>query len=274
MSIRTFFRIYSLPFLIILGGLAIYGVAVIVMDKENLIISHSSEHYSQHQNKPLTEDTQVFTNIATNEGTEQLGTDIVTSPTEIEVSTLLETNEPQIDSTQIASNEINQTQTAQNETNEAIQGEQVEASTTPQESTYQVAQTQQTYYVKHRANIRKAPSLDAAVIVGALEGETLEVLEKGEEWTKIRNSYGVEGYIASRLINKVETQVQEGEAYIVLVDNLNVRIEPSKSAAVIAHLRRNERIFVVETQGEWAKITRPNGKYAYISAQFITKASR
>ena len=271
MSIRTFFRIYSLPFLIILGGLAIYGVAVIVMDKENLIISHSSEHYSQQiPNEPFIEDTQVLTNTAANEGTEQLDTDIVTTPTEIEVSTLLETNEPQID--------LDSIQTAQNEPTQT-QIQSTETDTTSQEPIQQAAQTQQVYYMvrhlaeKNTANIRKAPSLNAAVIVGAVEGEILEVLERGEEWAKVRNRYGTEGYIASRIIDKVESQAQEGEAYIVSADNLNVRIAPSKNAKVIAHLKYNERVSVLEIQGEWAKIMYFRGKYAYISAQFITKAS-
>lgn len=133
------------------------------------------------------------------------------------------------------------------------------------------AQTHNVYYAKYRLNIRQTPSMQSSIISRAGAGEALEVLEVQDEWSKVRSRFGVEGYVASYLLEKAQSV---GEAYIVKSNALNVRLSADAQSAVIGRLSYNMRVFVLETQGEWGKIQLPNKQYGYISLNYLTKESQ
>ncbi|WP_300446624.1 SH3 domain-containing protein [Helicobacter mastomyrinus] len=238
MNTRTFFKIYSFPFLIVLIGLAIYASIIIFMDQGNLILSrpnHSHElttlehiaHLDKSDDKKNTNPNNVSlpaTTIDNNHNTENVeDKGIASQPTPIE-------------------NPIS-----------------------PPKQSHQDS----IYYAQYRINIRNMPSSEGMVISRASVGEALEVLDWQEQWSKVRKQSGVEGYVASRLLTKQENL--EGKVYIVSSTTLNVRLKPDTQAAIIGRLKYHTRIAVLETQGEWAKIQLPNKQYGYISTNFIAK---
>ena len=274
MSLRDFFKVYLFPFLIVLSGLVVYAFIVIFMDKDNLVLSqdnlqklqwHTDAHTAQNGNmgdvnegasKPI--DTNTIAAIETNE------TNTHIDAAETPLGT---------DTTQVA--EVDIPQMPQVETIQPIPAPEVEQQP-------QLEPVQEVYYAKHRANIRNAPSSESVVIAGVAKGEMLELLSNQGEWSKIRRQNGAEGYIASRLIDKGSANTQtthtsnenaaHKELYVVLVDSLNVRAEPDRRSDVVGKLNHNERVYVIDIQGEWAKISLANGRYAYTALRFITKA--
>ena len=134
------------------------------------------------------------------------------------------------------------------------------------------ASSQKYGYAKYRINIRQTPSSESAIISRAAVGETLEILSDEQDgWSKVKSRFGVEGYVASRLLAQ-NLDSQNGEPYIVVANTLNVRLKADSQGAVIGRLSHNMRVYVLETQGEWAKIQLPNKQYGYISLHHISKS--
>lgn len=127
-------------------------------------------------------------------------------------------------------------------------------------------------YAKHRINIRKAPSSEAGIISRAVVGEALELLGIEGDWSRVKNSYGVEGYVSSRLLAPKPKQ-SDGEPYVVLPTALNVRLKADSESAIIGRLSHNMRIGVIETHGGWGKVQLPNKQYGYVSLEHLKKLS-
>ena len=134
------------------------------------------------------------------------------------------------------------------------------------------ASSQKYGYAKYRINIRQTPSSESAIISRAAVGETLEILSDEQDgWSKVKSRFGVEGYVASRLLAQ-NLDSQNGEPYVVVANALNVRSKADSQGAVIGRLSHNMRVYVLETQGDWAKIQLPNKQYGYISLNHISKS--
>lgn len=273
MNLRAFLKVYSFPVLIVLIGLIIYGGMIIFMDKEHLILSRLEHSYHSSESLGQTE--------TSNEESKNSSMRIPQANLDSEDNLTLAPT----------SNEENLTNIAQADNDEAQTYNVLDSNTSKDspsiisveqlpENNVEKTQVDSTrYYVKHRANIRKLPSLESPVIASVSEKEVLELLEAQGEWSKIKTHQGINGYIASRLISKVEAnlqdsqflQAQNGESYIVLVDALNVRSAPDKYSNVVGRLNHNQHISVLEIQGEWAKIRLSHQGYGYVALQFIAK---
>jgi uncharacterized protein YgiM (DUF1202 family)/peptidoglycan/xylan/chitin deacetylase (PgdA/CDA1 family) len=69
-----------------------------------------------------------------------------------------------------------------------------------------------------------------------------------------------------------ESATQATNVFRVTNPTLNVRAQPSVGAALVAKLKGGDSVTVVEiTNGEWAKITTPDGKEGYASVQYLSK---
>lgn len=284
MNTRKFFKLYSLPFLIVLLGIGVYAGVIMLMEQKNLIISKRNHaHHTQiAKGDSIKEDpigdsksTQDSMQIAQNTHSSQENSkeesggiesnkdstqDIESSqnPTELIGSTLPST---EIESpSQIAEPKELDSQ--------AVIVDNSSTSTSPSQ-----ALSQKYGYAKYRINIRQSPSSESAIISRAAVGEALEILSDEQDgWSKVRSRFGVEGYVASRLLTQ-NLDSQNGEAYIVVANALNVRAKADSQGAVIGRLNHNMRVYVLETQGEWAKIQLPNKQYGYISLNHISKSA-
>ncbi|BAM33464.1 SH3 domain-containing protein [Helicobacter cinaedi] len=271
MDTRKFFKLYSLPFLIVALGIGVYVAVIMLMDQKNLIISKRSPNGSHIvKNDPLNAP-QESVQIAQNEPNKEV--DSTMEP-------LIEDPAPALPTTEIES--APQVVESQETNPQAVVDTQ--ATTPPeQELPSQVpssqlppsqASSQKYGYAKYRINIRQTPSSESAIISRVAVGEALEILSDEQDgWSKVKSRFGVEGYVASRLLTQ-NLGLQNGEPYVVVANALNVRSKADSQGAVIGRLSHNMRIYVLETQGEWAKIQLPNKQYGYISLNHISKSVR
>ncbi len=353
MNTRTFFKLYSLPFLIIVLGVGLYVAVVMLMDKKNLIISKRPQTHTSHiagadsqltsqgviQVAQSTESSKENSNEGKSDEGKQVEADslphktspqetqdrVATTPSSVESPSQAtspnpaakqDSNNTQDSNTQDSGNgmdiaqnatipstpsnlvdtkpntapavsiqdskqkygyakyRINIRQAPNSESaiiSRAAVGEALEILSDGQDGWSQ--DSKQKYgYAKYRINIRQAPNSESAIISRAAVGEALEILSDGQDgWSKVKSRFGVEGYVASRLLTQNLTS-QDGEPYIVVANALNVRSKADSQGAVIGRLSHNMRIYVLETQGEWAKIQLPNKQYGYISLNHISKS--
>ena len=267
MDTRKFFKLYSLPFLIVALGIGVYVAVIMLMDQKNLIISKRSPSGSHIvKNDPLNAP-QEPVQIAQNEPSKEV--DSTMEP-------LIEDPTPALPTTEIESTpQVVEPQ----ETNPQAVVDNTQATTPPeQELPSQLppsqASSQKYGYAKYRINIRQTPSSESAIISRAAVGETLEILSDEQDgWSKVKSRFGVEGYVASRLLAQ-NLDSQNGEPYVVVANALNVRSKADSQGAVIGRLSHNMRVYVLETQGDWAKIQLPNKQYGYISLNHISKSAQ
>lgn len=275
MNLRAFLKVYSFPVLIVFIGLIIYGGMITFMDKEHLILSRSEHSYHSSESLGQTEtsnEENKNSSMHTPQATLDSEDNLTLAPTSNEENL---TNIAQAGNDETQTHNVLDSNTSQ-DTLSIISVEQL-----PENNVEKTQVDSTHYYVKHRANIRKLPSLESPVIASVSEKEVLELLEAQGEWSRIKTHQGIYGYIASRLISKAEVipnlqdsqflQAQNGESYIVLVDALNVRSAPDKSSNIVGRFNRNQHISVLEVQGEWAKIQVSHQKYGYIALRFIAK---
>lgn len=274
LNIRTFFKIYSLPFFIVVCALAIYGALIMFMEQKNLIISRPDaqdiatlEHIahlntkSKLDNPPALEES--LRELPDNTQTlppqnEQNSGENDKENKDIQSQIPLETNLPH--GVKDIDDNPNPPLANIEPTSEVI--EPIIAPAKELKAIYA--------YAKYHINIRKTPSAQAQILARANTGEVLEVLDWQSEWSKIKNHAGIEGYVASHLIDKAEDG-DKGEIYVVLSNALNVRTKPDKQAPLLTRLAYNARVIVLQIQDEWAKILLPNKEYGYISIHFIAK---
>lgn len=242
-----------------------YVAVIMLMDQKNLIISKRSPNGSHIvKNDPLNAP-QEPVQIAQNEPSKEV--DSTMEP-------LIEDPAPALPTTEIESTpQVVEPQ----ETNPQAVVDNTQATTPleqelPSQLPPSQASSQKYGYAKYRINIRQTPSSESAIISRAAVGEALEILSDEQDgWSKVKSRFGVEGYVASRLLAQ-NLDSQNGEPYVVVANALNVRSKADSQGAVIGRLSHNMRIYVLETQGEWAKIQLPNKQYGYISLNHISKS--
>jgi SH3-like domain-containing protein len=105
----------------------------------------------------------------------------------------------------------------------------------------------------NKVNVRKGPSSDHAVAwVFQRKGLPVEVIAEFENWRKIRDSEGQEGWILQQMLS--------GRRFAMAQDwnkqrNLALRVDASGTAGVIAVLRPGVLTQVESCTGEWCYVT-------------------
>lgn len=123
-------------------------------------------------------------------------------------------------------------------------------------------------------NLREGPGLSYPVLLSLKKDESLTTLKKSGDWIQVQVN-GETGWVAAWLTKTVSNKATQTETQsktvISQVDFLNIRVEPSLSANVVAQLSvGNEARFIKETE-EWIQIDYQNKtgwvhkKYASIS---------
>lgn len=234
MNARTLFKLYSLPLLIVFLGLCVYAGIVIFVKKQELFLAKNesvsipSDHKVALSPKPLPiEQTPIIDSVPKPQ--EQSPT----PPLPISPESEVKPEAPVIETPAVETKE----------------------------------EQKKYLYAKYRINVRQAPTSESRVVTRANAGEALEALDIQEQWSKVRNRLGVEGYVASYLLQ----EESGGNLYRVLPSSLNVRLKASAQSAVIGQLSHNTRVAVLNLSNDWAKIKLPNGQLGYISAQHIAK---
>ncbi|MEW9080783.1 C40 family peptidase [Terrisporobacter glycolicus] len=127
-------------------------------------------------------------------------------------------------------------------------------------------------------NIRNGPSTSYTIITQVKLGNKLQILGKKDGWYKVKLSNGTTGYGSSQYININENNASsdnsinmEGKKGQIKVNgSLNVRKGPSTDYAVVAKLRNNEIVNLLEKSNGWYKVKLSNGIIGWTSGDYIS----
>ena len=125
-------------------------------------------------------------------------------------------------------------------------------------------------------NIRAAADIEGDVVGCLYKGATGEVVEAGEEWTKIKSGK-VTGYVANDLIltdDAASEKAQEYQGYraVVKEDKVCVR-ESSSEDADLLYLAAKDESFIVnkeESGANWYCVRLAEGTYGYVTKDLVT----
>ena len=121
-------------------------------------------------------------------------------------------------------------------------------------------------------NIRKKKSLNAEIVGKLKKGNIVTVLEKGEQWSKIKSGNAI-GYVYNQYLkfgNQVETFAKNNNikrVAQVTVETLRVREKPSTKADIVTLISEGQKYKVKNTLDGWAKVV-VDGKTGYISTDY------
>ena len=118
-------------------------------------------------------------------------------------------------------------------------------------------------------NVRTGPGLTYPVTGSMKQGERAEVLSTSGDWHEIRFGTGT-GWIASWLVISENAKEASAMTAVSKVNALNIRTEPSLSAAVIGQMNAGETAVLTGRQGEWASIAK-NGIDGWVHTDYITE---
>jgi SH3-like domain-containing protein len=104
-----------------------------------------------------------------------------------------------------------------------------------------------------KVNIRIGPSTDYAVAWMYMKsGTPMEVIQEYENWRRVRDADGTEGWVNQALLSGERTAVaapwMRGKGDEIYV---NMRREPQSSSAVTAKLQPGVQLNVSECNGDW-----------------------
>jgi len=128
-------------------------------------------------------------------------------------------------------------------------------------------------------NIREGESTDTARLGTLAHGGVAQILERGEEWTKIKSGE-IEGYIYNEYLafdGDAEALAKEHMRVVATVtcDALNVRQEPNTDCTILKLVYEGNELEVVKDQKDeektegWITIQLENDRIAYVSAEYV-----
>lgn len=127
-------------------------------------------------------------------------------------------------------------------------------------------------HVDNNLNIRKEPNEEAELAGKLPKNAGCEILEVKDGWAKIESGK-VEGYVKAEFLytgeeaEAVAKKVMETFA-VVNTQTLNVRLEASKEAGILCQVPQEEKLTVLENNGDWIKVEVDSDE-GYIAKEFV-----
>jgi len=109
--------------------------------------------------------------------------------------------------------------------------------------------------------IRKDPSTNYKAVGMLKKGDRIQVLETNGNWIKIKDGWVYSEYVA---LDNGSSLYSEKKNAIVTANELNIRETPRTDAKKLGTLRKNQRVEVLETSGEWIRTN-----YGWINKNFV-----
>lgn len=129
--------------------------------------------------------------------------------------------------------------------------------------------------VEESVNIRAEASEEAEVVGKFYKGAEANILEKGDEWTKISSGSVTEGYIKNEFLafgDEAEVLAEQDGQLIATVntDALRIRSEASEDGKVLDLAENGEQLTAVEQEGDWVEIAYTSDSNAFVASQFVS----
>lgn len=289
---KSFFRAYTLPFLVLLIGLVMYYVMFIKSNErysEQVEDTSSFTRHNHYQSNNF-EDSNILSeffssikrivlNSNPNEyPKEEINAHFTQNTDEYATQSLQENQEiKQNDDEQIFSQESVQYSTqstqdilendkspTQNPAQNLTQSQIASQATQTVEST----KSPQTllYYTTTRLNVRKEPSISAPLLSRLASGEKVKVIKFNDEWAQLENG----GWVSAKLLalEREDSSLQDTQMYTSLV-NANIRQKPDNDSPIVGSVLKGERVRVHSIANGWARLL----SGGYIALRLLQKDS-
>ena len=102
-------------------------------------------------------------------------------------------------------------------------------------------------------NVRSSPSLSSSVLIQVHRGDTLSVIQEGDEWINVQIENGKSGWVARRLAS-ISSNHENLEMIEAKVSDLQVRSGPSKEYNVLGSIDQSTKWNVTEKENDWIAI--------------------
>ena len=124
-------------------------------------------------------------------------------------------------------------------------------------------------------NVRSGPSTSYSITTKVYKGETVEVLESSNGWSKIKTSTGKTGWASEEYLSTSGTSDNTensttGKKVTVTASTLNVRSGPSTSYSITTKVYKGETVEVLESSNGWSKIKTSSGKTGWASEEYLS----
>lgn len=131
--------------------------------------------------------------------------------------------------------------------------------------------------VSDYVNVRMQPTTDSEIVGKIYDGAVAQILDiagENDDWFQI-TSGNVEGYIKAEFFIYGNDAAAVVEQYVtryaqVKADRLNVRKEATIESSRIGYIDFDEKVKILENQGEWLRVQYTPEKVGYVSAQYVT----
>lgn len=129
--------------------------------------------------------------------------------------------------------------------------------------------------VDESVNIRGEANEEAEIVGKLYKGAEADILEKGDEWTKISSGSVEEGYVKNEYLafgDDAEALAKEDGQLIATVNTeaLRIRSEANEEAKVLDLAENGEQLAAVEEEGDWVEIQYTSDSNAFVASQFVT----
>lgn len=297
---KSFFRAYTLPFLVLLIGLVMYYVMFIKSNErysEQVEDTSSFTRHNHYQSNDF-EDSNLLSEFFSSIKRIVLNSNPNEYPKEeINAHFTQNTDEYAMQGSQEENNDNPQQNFSQesiqydaqsNSTQDMLETDknpiptplQNLAQSNPQPTTQLSPQTPETsqiieptkspksllYYTTTRLNVRKEPSINAPLLSRLASGEKVKVIKFNDEWAQLENG----GWVSAKLLTleQEDSSLQDTQMYTSLV-NANIRQKPDNDSPIVGSVLKGERVRVRSVSNGWAR-TLSGG---YIALRLLQKDS-
>ncbi len=109
--------------------------------------------------------------------------------------------------------------------------------------------------------LRAGPGLEYKVLLTASHGYPLRVLEKKEQWWRVEDYQGRQGWIASSLLSRGPR--------VVVVTTANLRQGPGLDHSLAGKVFSGDLLEIVQNQGEWLQVRSASGVTAWVAGRLV-----
>lgn len=114
-----------------------------------------------------------------------------------------------------------------------------------------------------KATIKTGPGKNHPTSMELFQGYPLKVISKEGEWYKVSDYEQDSGWIH-------QSQVKKGDTAIIIADkSVNMRAEPSTTAAVVADVERGVVLTKIGSKDKWTQVRHAGGTTGWIFSQLL-----
>lgn len=123
-------------------------------------------------------------------------------------------------------------------------------------------------------NLRVDSTVSSQNICALSKGTRIEVISESYEWYKVRLPKEGYVYVNKSLFECIKYTTQnECTSASATKTNINVRLAPNESSAIVGKVDKGQIINVSLEKDNWYKIEPPNNSFGWISKKFVDRIS-